>query len=238
MNNKTTLKRTIKSKLEILGNEDNYKIDAESWVTPYGNLMTFLMIFFFVLYAYTYFSNDINYERLMNKIQAQVANLDLKLKKELEKREKETEFAQKLKEYMEKRGLSEAAQVNITAQKIRIMFTERAVLFASGRADLDENAKKVLDDLSELISTLPSTNLIIIEGHTDNVPIRTKEYANNMELSIARAISVMRYFTEVKNLPPERFAIAGYGEHKPVVNNDTEENRAKNRRIEIIISRT
>lgn len=139
---------------------------------------------------------------------------------------------------MEKRRLSEAAQVNITAQKIRIMFTERAVLFASGRADLDENAKKVLDDLSELISTLPSTNLIIIEGHTDNVPIRTKEYANNMELSIARAISVMRYFTEVKNLPPERFAIAGYGEHKPVVNNDTEENRAKNRRIEIIISRT
>lgn len=218
--------------------EDNYKIDTESWVTPYGNLMTFLMIFFFLLYAYTYFSSDINYERLMNRIQAQLANLDLKLKKELEKREKETEFAQKLRDYMEKKGFSDAAQINITAQKIRIVFSERAVLFASGRADLDENAKSILNDIADLIATLPTTNLIIIEGHTDNVPIRTKEYANNMELSIARAISVLRYFTEVKNLPPERFAIAGYGEHRPVVNNDTEENRAKNRRIEIIISRT
>ncbi|MCX7910504.1 MAG: flagellar motor protein MotB [Endomicrobia bacterium] len=218
--------------------EDSYKIDTESWVTPYGNLMTFLMIFFFVLYAYTFFSNDINYERLMNRIQAQLANLDLKLKKELEKREKETEFAQKLREYMEKKGLSDAAQVSITAQKIRVMFSERAVLFASGSAELDKNAKEVLNELAELIITLPPTNLIIIEGHTDNVPIKTKEYANNMELSIARAISVMRYFTEVKNLPPERFAIAGYGEYRPVVSNDTEENRAKNRRIEIIISRT
>lgn len=224
--------------LKIDRKEDNYKIDTENWVTPYGNLMTFLMIFFFVLYAYTYYSNDINYERLMNRIQAQLANLDLKLKKELEKREKETEFAQKLKEYMEKRGFSDAAQVNITAQKIRIVFSERAVLFASGKADLDENAKSVLNDIADLIAILPPTNLIIIEGHTDNVPIRTKEYANNMELSIARAISVLRYFTEIKNLPPERFAIAGYGEHRPVVSNDTEENRAKNRRIEIIISRS
>lgn len=231
------MKKIFKN-FQITRNEDNYKIDTESWVTPYGNLMTFLMIFFFLLYAYTYFSNDINYERLMNRIQAQLANLDLKLKKELEKREKETEFAQKLREYMEKKGFSDAAQINITAQKIRIVFSERAVLFASGRADLDENAKNVLNDIADLIATLPSTNLIIIEGHTDNVPIRTKEYTNNMELSIARAISVMRYFTEVKNLPPERFAIAGYGEYKPVVNNDTEENRAKNRRIEIIISRT
>lgn len=231
------MKKIFKN-FQITRNEDNYKIDTESWVTPYGNLMTFLMIFFFLLYAYTYFSNDINYERLMNRIQAQLANLDLKLKKELEKREKETEFAQKLREYMEKKGFSDAAQINITAQKIRIVFSERAVLFASGRADLDENAKNVLNDIADLIATLPPTNLIIIEGHTDNVPIRTKEYTNNMELSIARAISVMRYFTEVKNLPPERFAIAGYGEYKPVVNNDTEENRAKNRRIEIIISRT
>lgn len=104
MNNKTTLKRTIKSKLEILGNEDNYKIDAESWVTPYGNLMTFLMIFFFVLYAYTYFSNDINYERLMNKIQAQVANLDLKLKKELEKEKKRQNLHRNLKNTWKKEG--------------------------------------------------------------------------------------------------------------------------------------
>lgn len=225
--------------------EDSYKIDVDSWVTPYGNLMTFLMIFFFLLYTYTYYLNDIDYERLMNKVQAQLANLDFKSSMELKKREKETEFANKLREYMQKKGLADAAQVNITAQKIRIMFTEKAVLFASGSAELDENAKSVLNDLAELIYTLPETNLIIIEGHTDNVPIKTKEYANNMELSIARAISVLNYFVKEKNLPPQRFAIAGYGEFKPVDlstdiarANDTEEKRARNRRIEIIISRT
>jgi chemotaxis protein MotB len=217
--------------------EDTYKIDVDSWVTPYGNLMTFLMIFFFLLYAYTYYLNDIDYERLMNRIQAQLANLDFKSRLELMKKEKEAEFAQKLREYMQKKGLTDAAQVSITAQKIRVIFTERAVLFASGSAELDRQAKEVLNDLAELISTLPQECRIIIEGHTDNVPIKTKEYANNMELSIARAISVLNYFVKEKGLPPERFAVVGYGEYRPVAPNDTEENRAKNRRIEIIISR-
>jgi len=217
--------------------EDTYKIDVDSWVTPYGNLMTFLMIFFFLLYAYTYYLNDIDYERLMNRIQAQLANLDFKSRLELMKKEKEAEFAQKLREYMQKKGLTDAAQVSITAQKIRVIFTERAVLFASGSAELDRQAKEVLNDLAELISTLPQECRIIIEGHTDNVPIKTKEYANNMELSIARAISVLNYFVKEKGLPPERFAVVGYGEYRPVAPNDTEENRARNRRIEIIISR-
>jgi chemotaxis protein MotB len=217
--------------------EDTYKIDVDSWVTPYGNLMTFLMIFFFLLYAYTYYLNDIDYERLMNRIQAQLANLDFKSRLELMKKEKEAEFVQKLREYMQKKGLTDAAQVSITAQKIRVVFTERAVLFASGSAELDQQAKEVLNDLAELISTLPQECRIIIEGHTDNVPIKTKEYANNMELSIARAISVLNYFVKEKGLPPERFAVVGYGEYRPVAPNDTEENRAKNRRIEIIISR-
>ncbi|MCS7152073.1 MAG: OmpA family protein [Endomicrobia bacterium] len=225
--------------------QDSYQIDTESWVTPYGNLMTFLMILFFLLYAYTFFLNDIDYERLMNRVQAQLASLDLKSSMELKKREKETEFARKLSEYVKTKGLSGAAEINISAQKIRIMFTERAVLFASGSAELDSNAINVLNDLADLIKILPETNRIIIEGHTDNVPIRTKEFANNMELSIARAISVLNYFTKKKNLPPERFAIAGYGEFRPVdmstditKANDTEEKRARNRRIEIIISRT
>lgn len=228
-------KNNIKKQLQ---QEDNYQIDTNSWVTPYGNLMTFLMIFFFLLYAYTYFLHDIDYERLMNRIQAQLANLDFKSSMELKKREKETEFAQKLREYMQEKGLTDAAQISITAKKIRVMFSEQAVLFASGSAELDQQAKNVLNDLADLISTLPQEGKIIIEGHTDNIPIKTKEYSNNMELSIARAISVLNYFIKEKNLSAERFAIAGYGEYRPIVDNDTEENRSKNRRIEIIISRT
>ncbi len=228
----------------IFSSEEQNQPDTSSWVVPYGNLMTFLMIFFFLLYAYTYYGHEIDYERVVTRIQAELGKIDFKLKKEIEKKERETEFADKLQKYMQERGLAEGAQVNISAQKIRVVFGEKAVLFASGKADLDETAISVLDSVAEMLLTLPETNTIIIEGHTDNVPIHTKEFANNWELSIARAMSVLNYFVNVKKIPPERFTIAGYGEFKPVTlstdiarANDTEEKRAKNRRIELVISR-
>jgi len=72
-------------------------------------------------------------------------------------------------------------------------------------------------------------------GHTDNVPMTNKKYETNWELSTARATNVVRYLVEVENLEPARFTAAGYGEYRPVGDNDTPEGRQKNRRIEIKI---
>jgi len=73
-----------------------------------------------------------------------------------------------------------------------------------------------------------------VEGHTDNLPIHTKEFPSNWELSTARAISVIRYLEE-KGINKERLSALGYGEYRPLVSNNTPENRAINRRVGIII---
>lgn len=107
--------------------------------------------------------------------------------------------------------------------------------FDSGKADLKPVAKEVLSKIDKVIATLP--NNIIIEGHTDNIPISTAVFPSNWELSTARATNVLRYMVEELRFPAIRIAAAGYGEHQPVAANDNEAGRAKNRRVEIIIQR-
>jgi len=74
-----------------------------------------------------------------------------------------------------------------------------------------------------------------VEGHTDNVPINTREFPSNWELSTARALSVLRYLEEVHSVEPTRLSARGYGEHAPIFPNDTVQNRARNRRVNLLI---
>ncbi|MBU2573818.1 MAG: OmpA family protein [Elusimicrobia bacterium] len=109
------------------------------------------------------------------------------------------------------------------------------MLFASGRAELKEPAKKVLAPIAAELKKLP--NSIIIEGHTDNVPIRHGKYTSNWELSMARAYSVLLFMSE-QGINPKRLAGIGYGENLPAADNATAGGRAKNRRIEISLMKT
>jgi chemotaxis protein MotB len=92
----------------------------------------------------------------------------------------------------------------------------------------------VLEALVELVEAFP--NDIIIEGHTDPTPMRGGAYRSNWELSIARAVGVVNFFT-ASGINPKQLVAAGYGEFHPAYPNDTEANRAKNRRIEITLVR-
>ena len=78
-------------------------------------------------------------------------------------------------------------------------------------------------------------NQIIIEGHTDNVPINTYMFASNWELSTARAVVVTRFLVESAEVNPTRISAQGYGEFRPIALNDNAENKAKNRRVNILI---
>ncbi|WP_061245785.1 OmpA family protein [Leptospira noguchii] len=108
------------------------------------------------------------------------------------------------------------------------------ISFDSGSADLKKQIFPALDKIKEILGNYPG-NLIIIEGHTDNVPIRTKKFSDNWQLSGERALSVLHYFLESKILDPRNFSLAGYGEFQPIVSNDTPENRALNRRVDIVV---
>lgn len=130
----------------------------------------------------------------------------------------------------EKDKLDKYAKLEVNDKMIRILLTA-PVLFDPGEAVLKKETTLALDEIARSLKSLP--NQIVVEGHTDNVPISQGKYSTNWGLSIARAVSVVDYFTKVKNLPSEKFIVAGYGEFRPLYPNDTPANCAQNRRIEI-----
>lgn len=108
------------------------------------------------------------------------------------------------------------------------------VLFDSGRADLREAANDTLTRVAEVLSNVPNRSFLVA-GHTDNVPVgRRSRYDSNWELSAARGVAVVRFLSE-HGLSPDRLAAAGYADTQPVASNSSEEGRAQNRRIEIIV---
>ena len=114
------------------------------------------------------------------------------------------------------------------------------ILFESGKADLKEGAEKALDLIAKSIKDSFQLDLgweIRIEGHTDDVPIDNSDFSSNWELSTARAISVVRIFIENDHFLPSQLQAMGFGEYKPIVKNDSVENRKKNRRVEIKINK-
>lgn len=104
------------------------------------------------------------------------------------------------------------------------------VLYQSGSADLSNQAVALLEPLTFQLMT--NTNPIYVFGYSDNIPIYTQKFSSNWELSAARAVSVVNLFTEL-GMDPENLAAIGYGEHRPIADNTTEEGRAKNRRVVI-----
>lgn len=105
--------------------------------------------------------------------------------------------------------------------------------FESGSAGLRENSREVLDKIASALLNHP--NMIRIEGHTDNVPIHSRAFPSNWELSSSRAINVVKYFIENHKIKPDRISAIGYAENRPVASNDTPDGRAKNRRVDIVL---
>jgi chemotaxis protein MotB len=107
------------------------------------------------------------------------------------------------------------------------------VLFASGQATLSPQGMGAIGEVSAVLATIPDRKFQV-EGHTDNVPIKTAQYPSNWELAAARALTVVRTMIEA-GLPPARVSAAAFGETRPVTTNDTPEGRASNRRIQIVV---
>lgn len=137
-----------------------------------------------------------------------------------------------VKEFIEQNKLDTTIDIAQNENGVVLQLKDN-ILFESGQADLKNESNEVLDKINTLISTMP--NGVVIEGHTDNIPISNSKFKDNWDLSSIRATNVLRYFTEVKHQDPTRFRAAGYGEFKPKVENNSDENRAQNRRVNILI---
>lgn len=130
-------------------------------------------------------------------------------------------------------SLVEKGVITITRNALWIEVEIRdSILFPSGSARLQDEARPVLEELAHILMDFP--NPVRVEGYTDNVPINTIVYPSNWELSAARATSVIRLFAGT-GIPPQRMVAQGYGEYRPVADNNTPEGRAKNRRVVIVV---
>jgi len=118
--------------------------------------------------------------------------------------------------------------------KVYVSLSDK-LLFKSGSAVVEEKGQQALQKLAEVLNKNNDVS-IAIEGHTDNVPIKTAQYKDNWDLSTARATNVVRLLTETDGMDPKRLTAAGRGEWSPVADNSTAEGKAKNRRTEIVLS--
>lgn len=210
--------------------EEEVTPSSSLWVIPYGNLMTILMIFFLVLYAFSFVVSGVRFESIVQSLQKDVGG---KVNKEYMERVirkvREREAAEKMEGLIDEKGLKKFANVKIDREGIKVIF-QSPVVFDLGKAELKQETISVLSEVAKVIKDMP--NEVVVEGHTDDRPVMSGEFRSNWELSAARAFSVVRYFIE-QGVDPQRLSAIGYGEYRPLYPNDTEEHRAVNRRIEI-----
>jgi chemotaxis protein MotB len=136
-----------------------------------------------------------------------------------------------LEDYAIGQGLGGEVEVGIAPQGIVIRLSD-AVLFTSGRAHLDDHAVLLIGKLVGIVKPLP--NSIRIEGNTDDLPPEGGLYADNWELSSARALAVLQVMAQ-QGMPPERMCAQGNASYNPIVANTDEPSRAKNRRVDVVV---
>lgn len=167
-------------------------------------------------------------QKSVNEMKEALQELSLR-KRETEKRV--AEYQDLLKRF---KALTDSGQLKIKMIDGRmVVVLPSDVLFDSGSTGLSEKGLKTLKKVGQLLASIPEKNYQI-EGHTDNVPIKTSSYPSNWELAAARAMTVTKVILS-SGLQAHRISAASFGEHKPVGDNSTDEGKAANRRIEIVI---
>ncbi len=214
------------------------------WIMTYGDLVTQILAFFILLFSIS--TLDVNkYKTALASVSANlgaassgtggnpVGGAILGTTSPPATREPQLTVVHKqVQEAMRKNGFAGDMEIELAEDRLLLRFPDK-VLYASGRADLLPEARARLDALAPVLQDIP--NIVRVEGHTDSDPIISGLFPSNWELSGARAATVVRYLTEFRGLKPEQFEFAGKGEFYPVVPNTSPENKAKNRRVDIVV---
>ncbi len=188
---------------------------APPWLINYADLMTEMVAFFVIMYA-----------------------LGAALNKDVQKTKQEVE------QMMQEEKIEGKVEVNkdgmrITMQEGEQIGDDAGPFFESGKSELTERMITILQHLSPKLKELAvKDHDVMVEGHTDNIPIKGGTFPSNWELSTARATVVVRYMIDNMNFPPTRIGATGYGDNRPEVPNESEANRAKNRRVVFFIKNT
>nr|WP_300568261.1 flagellar motor protein MotB [uncultured Acetatifactor sp.] len=148
--------------------------------------------------------------------------------------EENEERVEEIEEALTESDIADEVEVSFTAQYVKLTMNG-GLLFDSGSAELKDDAKLIIDKVGLILERYGNAGTIEIEGHTDNVPIKSAQYPSNEELSSARALSVFYYLVDSTTLNSLNLKHAGMGERVPIADNSTPEGRSRNRRVEILI---
>jgi chemotaxis protein MotB len=134
--------------------------------------------------------------------------------------------------YLVKQGAQNKVTLSITRRGLIVSLKE-AGFFESGQATIKPSAYELINTISEAMTQY--NNPLRFEGHTDNIPINTSQFPSNWELSTARAVNGLKYLISNYDVDPNKISATGYGEFRPLADNATPENRAKNRRVDLVM---
>ncbi len=230
---------------------DEAKPGAPEWMATYGDMVTLLLCFFVLLFAFSTI-DVLKFSAIMQSFQGSLGVLqggknmeadplpeEAKSINQLEEQEDFKKLKEMLEEYLEANNMANEILVDLEARGLLLRFKDN-VLFDSGKADIKLDAKKTLKFLADLLKQEEfNQKYIRVEGHTDSDPIvHIQKYATNWELSVSRASNVVRVLIEEAGLKPDRLSASGYSQYHPVAPNDTGENKSKNRRVDIVILRS
>ena len=235
------------------------------WVVSYADFVTMLLALFMIMFATSQFSDskikNVNNsiqkvftphsikQENTSKIEVQNENETSNVKNVDTNKDPQSLFDNNGKSILDGGdGILEASKVmeqikqDIKADtSIKVLKSNRGVvirlndtmLFDQGSAIIKPEAMSTLAKIADSFEKFQ--NPIVIEGHTDSMPISNDKFPSNWELSTARATNIIKYLTETKKFPPNRLSAVGYGEYMPIEDNNTPQGRAKNRRVDIIV---
>lgn len=202
------------------------------WLIVLCDMMTIMMLFFLMMFSFT-FKPEAKEEFVRTFAVGEIIEPPVPIEPETLPEPPPAETAEILRRLFKEKGLSDLVEVLVTEDAVRVRLRE-SILFRTARARLNPKAGRPLRILASVLREIP--NEIVVEGHTDNIPITKARYRSNWELSVARSYAVIKNLTE-EGVEPARLIAAGYGEYHPITNNDSVLNRARNRRVEIVILR-
>ncbi len=228
----------------------------ERWLVSYADFITLLFAFFTVLYAQSQHdaAKAEEFQKAVQKAFRSFTDFGGLVGKFVDTKDatqfipppidlvpREGSSSGEMKDYMEKQLESEMSTQDMTADEVSLKSDASGVtvtlgassFFDPGEGLVREDALPVLNKIAKVLKK--TRRVLIVEGHTDDLPIHNVRFPSNWELSATRASTIVRYLQTIHRYPTDHLIAVGYADQRPVVPNDSPEHRAKNRRIEILV---
>lgn len=211
---------------------------APLWNVTYGDMVTLVLCFFVALFAFSSVDSK-KFQEMQLSLRTAFGGpggvmtgnpsvFDAPIIRQTQIQQ----MYEEIKKVIDENKWKGQAEVSITERGITISFKEK-LFFKIGSAQIMPEAESILESVGKVLKERRYP--LRIEGHTCNLPIRSAQFPSNWELSAIRAINVTKFLINRVGFEPERISVAGYGPYHPLVKNDSEENRARNRRVDIVI---